>query len=347
MIPYRVKTCGVALVVLFVSACATAPKGASKADDEQAAANTQPADRKETQPRVTYQSDADYIGDVIHNIGQDVGGSLVLANGAELRTTGPVNFRQTPFSTVAKTLATGAHCGIQECNGYLFLYPDNLPNYETLINVSLVGKLDPAYSSVTTAVNFGYGTRIHAAFAVLSHVLGITVVADNAVADVKCGEVALSEIPLEAALEAILKSANVVAFNVDSTPEYVFLSAKQNTNPRELMIHPETLDEHKNNVLNKKVSVCLPEPQNNQGHFVAAVGATKLSEVLPTLSQQLRVPVVAEKELEDFPVNPVVMTNVRMRTALDLLVRQWLKPDFGYQVLNDRILIRRKDPEKK
>jgi len=342
----RLRTCGAGILCCLMVACATTREAGTKTHEE-SPANTQPANPKETQPKVTFQTDEDYIGDIIHSIGQQVGGSMVLANGAELRFAGPENFRQANYAAVAKKLATSAKCAVQECDGYLFLYPEDLPNYDTLINVSLVGKLDPTYSSITTAMTFGYGTRIHAAFAVLSHVLGITIVADNAVADVKCGEVTLGEVPLDAALEAILKSARIVTFNLDSTPEYIFLSSPQNKNPRELLINPDALDEHQKAVLNKKVSVYLPEPQNDQGHFVAALGASHLVDVLPTLSQQLRVPVVAERELEQFPVNPVVLNNVRMRTALDLIVRQWLRPEFGYQVLSDKILLRRKDPEKK
>jgi len=64
--------------------------------------------------------------------------------------------------------------------------------------------------------------------------------------------------------------------------------------------------------------------------------------VLDSLSQQLGILVVAEKGLEDLPVNPVVLNNVRVQTAMDLLIRQWLIPDFGYQVAGDRIVIRRR-----
>jgi hypothetical protein len=34
------------------------------------------------------------------------------------------------------------------------------------------------------------------------------------------------------------------------------------------------------------------------------------------------------------------MTNVRLSTALDLVIRQWLIPNYGYQVTHDRIVIR-------
>ena len=185
MTSVRSRMCIAVLLSFLAAACATTSKEKQDTAQPQAAANTEPANRKETQPRVTFQSDEDYVGDIIHGIGQKSGGSLVLVNGAELRIAGPVNFRQTNFTAVADNLANSANCAIQECNGYLFMYPDDAPEYEKLTNISLTGKLDPAFGSITTAMTFGYGTRIHAAFAVLSHVLGITVVADNAVADVK------------------------------------------------------------------------------------------------------------------------------------------------------------------
>ncbi|MBI5095301.1 MAG: hypothetical protein HZB26_23060 [Candidatus Hydrogenedentes bacterium] len=345
--------CVVIILSCIVAACASTPKdkqGAAAGKKSAAAATADAAagtaSRTDTQPRVTLQTGDNYVGDIIHELGQKVGGSLVLTNGAELRAVGPLNFHQANYMVVAKTLAEAANCAIQECGGYLFLYPADIPSYSALTNVSLTGKLDPAYGEARSAMTFGYGTRVYAAFSVLSHVLGITVVADNAVADMRCGELTLGEIPIEAALEAILKSARVVAFNVDSTPEYIFFSTQQNTAARDLLLNPDALNEHETNVLNKKVSVYLPEPQKDPAHFVASEGASKLAEILPALSKQLGVPVVAEEEIENLPVNPVVMNNVRMRTALDLLIRQWLQPDFGYQVLSDKILIRRRDKEK-
>ncbi|NJL72818.1 MAG: hypothetical protein HC888_15280 [Candidatus Competibacteraceae bacterium] len=65
-----------------------------------------------------------------------------------------------------------------------------------------------------------------------------------------------------------------------------------------------------------------------------------LEAVLPALTAQLGILVEASPEARDLPVNPCVLPGVRLRTALDLLVRQWPLPRYGYEVLPDRILIR-------
>jgi LysM repeat protein len=60
------------------------------------------------------------------------------------------------------------------------------------------------------------------------------------------------------------------------------------------------------------------------------------------LSRQLGITIVAEKGLEGAPIKTGLMNDVRVSTALDLLVRQWPVPEFGYQFTQDRIVIRRR-----
>ena len=146
------------------------------------------------------------------------------------------------------------------------------------------------------------------------------------------------------ALEALLKSARVTpgSFQVDSTPEYTFISAIQNSNPKMTLLNPETLDAAQNALLDAQVDVALPLPNQDPAHLEIKAGATPLGQVLKTLSQQLGTPVAAEPGLEELPVNPCAFNHVRVRTAVDLLIRQWPVAEFGYELTGGQILIERR-----
>ena len=93
-------------------------------------------------------------------------------------------------------------------------------------------------------------------------------------------------------------------------------------------------------MLGREVRVMLPFPQDDPEHLQGRIGASTLGEVLEGLSDQLGVPVTADANMHRLPVNPAVMTNVRVATALDLLIRQWLVPEFAYAVDDTGIHLR-------
>ena len=68
----------------------------------------------------------------------------------------------------------------------------------------------------------------------------------------------------------------------------------------------------------------------------------RLGELLPTLSSQLGVQVTADAGMANFPVLPMTCRNVPIRTALDLLVRQWPVAGFGYAVTPSGIRLGRR-----
>ncbi len=290
---------------------------------------------------VTADITATNLGDAVRAVGEAHGGNLVLMGGAEPRPVTPANFKRAELSEVATSLAAAAGLAVQETPNYYFLF---LPGYEPLVDVSLTGKLSPGFSLDTTDVTFGSGLRLYTVFAWMGYALDRTIVADNSVADARCGELALQQVPLEAALEAILKSARVHAFAVDSTDEYVFLHNPNNTSPADALLNTNALDSEQEALLNRTVSVILPHAPTPGQPLEMQQHPTDLGQVLNSLTRQLGVTVVAEAGLEELPVNPAVVVNVKVRTALNLLVRQWLVPNYGYQVTHDRIVIRTRQP---
>jgi hypothetical protein len=59
-----------------------------------------------------------------------------------------------------------------------------------------------------------------------------------------------------------------------------------------------------------------------------------LARVLPDLSRALGIPVTADDAMGRLPVNITAFHAIPTEAALDLLVRQWLLPRYGYRIQN-------------
>jgi len=347
----------VLLVCLLLSACATTSRAPVSEDVE----GTQPVSEGEpsvTEPpsRVTLRMKDTTLGEVVRRIGQESSARLVLMNGIERSRIKRISFVNAEPGVVARKLAETARprkeaagtagFAVQECAGYFFIFP---PDYDLLLDLSLAGKLGAPFEERVDRVAFGAYVPLYTVLAWLGRALEVTIVADNAVAAARCGELALSDLPLDQALEAILKSARVAGVTVDATEEFVFLQARDNMSPHSSLLNGDDLTAEQREHLEQRVTVMLPHPPSGADGLRLVGDARRLEDVLDPLSEQLGVPVVAEKGLGELPVNPAVFTQVRVQTALDLLVRQWLVlvPEFGYQFTGDRVVIRRRTAQEK
>jgi len=272
------------------------------------------------------------LGEAVRRFGQEGGRGIVLMKGLEDRPATLPHDRKT--ESVAHHLAKQADCAVQELPGYCFLYPSAEP-YDALAEFSLEGRLDSAYDGAEAAISFGSGTRLFSALAMLGEATGHTLVADNSLAELQVGELVLDRLPLEQALEALLKSARIARPNVDSTDEYIFIAGQVNRNPRSLLLNADTLTAEQRALLDKRVDVYLPQRPEEGTRLMLGVAAAPLGKTLGSLSRQLGVGIEVQRGLEKLPVNPSVFRNVRVGTALDLIVRQWLEPVFGYEVTPD------------
>jgi len=282
------------------------------------------------------QQENSTLGGTVRRIGEISTTNLVLLCGGGERPIPPVSFRRANTKKVARKLQEISGYLVQECPSYSFIYPYG---YNQLEAISLAGKIEPALADINVDVAFGENMPLYWTFSWLSHVLGVTIIADNAVAEAKCGELTLSNVPLGDALEAIAKSARLVQFEVESTNEYIFFRTSDNISEKNQLLNPDPLDEHQEALLNKRINLLLPDLPVNPNKIDLPEGAQSLEAVRDVLEAQLGVRVVFEPELGILPINPAVMKNVRMRTALDLLIRQWLVPDFGYYVFEDIVCI--------
>ena len=302
-----------------------------------------PAKEKKAKPekpkadRVTLELPASRLGEAIRSIGEQTGGNVVLMSGVEDRVLTNVEIKRQPVHDAATHIASLGGLAIEDNPNYTFLFPGG---YEQLLNLTMAGRLDARYTEIKTDAVFGSRLPLYSVFMWMGYALHTSIVADNSVGDARCGELALRQVPLEAAIEAILKSARVAVVQCESTPDYIFLSAAANTNPKSALLEAASNADKQTAILAKKVTLALPYPLHTGQRLELPMQPSQLGDVLPALSEQLGIRVVAEKGLEKFPVNPFYVRDVSVQTAMDLLIRQWLVPNYGYQVLDDRIVIR-------
>ena len=103
-------------------------------------------------------------------------------------------------------------------------------------------------------------------FALISHLLDTTIVADNVIAEAEAGEAALGAMPLDQALTALLKAARVLHVVPEGTDEYLFLRFPGNQSASSQLLNPESLDDAARAMLERRVSVVLPVPAGTARH---------------------------------------------------------------------------------
>lgn len=272
---------------------------------------------------------------MLGTIGRELGASsekgIVLMYGIEERIVGPYDLDDAKYGVIVRRLAADADCEVLEKPNYFFVYP---PGYARLADLSLHGTLHARYRQSTVAVALGAGTPLHQAFAILGQATETTIVADNAIAAARTGELALDTLPLDDALEAILQSARVPSnvFRLESTEEFIFIRSTGNRHPKNLLWMEEDMTQDLQPSLERRVDLTLPNRSAYGSPPRFDTDARPLRSVLASLSEQLGLRVEIDPALGQLPVNPVVMNDVRIGTAMELLIRQWLRPDFIYEV---------------
>lgn len=333
-------------VILLLALCACSTNGkegktVAKPAPPDAAQEPPTAAAKPSFNAVTFSHPASPLGDMLRAFGERAGGGFVLMSGLEERATPAVDFKNEPYDRAITAFAASIHSTTTHTPHYYLILP---PDYGVLQQVTLAEKLDPAYRSLTAGAVFGAKTPLFAVFSALSRSLEITIVADNYVAEARCGELHLPDLPLPVILEAVLQSARIGAdaFVLESTPEYIFFRAPRNESPASLRVETASAPPDAQALLDKPVSLSLPPAAESQDTFVYASEPLPLHSALYALSEQLGIEVVAQRRLADIPINPCVFNKVRLATALDLLIRQWPLAQFGWELQPGRILLRQR-----
>jgi hypothetical protein len=328
---------GLGLVCGAVCAgCATAPDDPTPVTQETAVAVAVVAD---PDAEISWTLEATQLGPALRSLGETARGGAVLMKGLEEHPVGPHSTVNLAPRAILDILAREAQCRTDRADGYVFIYP---PGYEVLAGLTLGATLTGKFDREVLPFSLGAGTALYDAFALLSYYHDVTIIADNAVADAESGELYLRGVSLQNAIESILKSARVVpdSFAIISTDHYLYIHSLDNPPRSSVLLNGASLNAEEAARLGQRVNLRLPKPPDDARHFEVVRGAMSLRDALPIISQQLGISVRAEERLYDFPVNPTVMNDLPLRTALDLLVAPWLLPQFGYELDGDNVTIR-------
>lgn len=321
------------LPVLLAVSCTTTPTAPEAEVDAKATASQAPSGTA-----IPFSVEAGPLAFAVRSMGERYREGVVLMAGVDGVNMPARRFESATADAVLRWIAETAGLQRTDNDGYSFLYPDT---YGVLNAVSLEDDLPAAFDELRAAVAFGTATPLFDALAFLSETLELAIVADQAVAESPLGEVALDVSPLPVILEALLKSARVPpdAFEVDATNEYILIRSVANPAQRTLLLNEDRLRANERAMLGRRVNVRLPAPSNDPDVMIGRFGARPLGELLPELSRQLGVPVRAAEGVETLPVNPMVLPNVTVRTALALIIAQWPVDAFGYRVDANGVLI--------
>ncbi|HPU96402.1 MAG TPA: hypothetical protein PLO53_00405 [Candidatus Hydrogenedentes bacterium] len=281
------------------------------------------------------------LGDVARLLGETIGGRLAVMAGLEEYPVRGTDHRNTTFGAVADYLAASAQSRALELPQGWFICP---PGYELLAQMNVRDRLPARYTGIAATVAFGAKTPLYNVFSVLSHNLNINIVGDNYITEARCGELFLDDASLSDTLEMILMSARVPPSElvVEATDEYILLASGRNPRNSPALLNPEALEDPDTAALMERVvpMVVLPSPGANPLEVAFGGQPDTLKEVLTPLSRQLGIPVAAYRSMGDIPITPCLFRNIRVRTVIELILRQWPVDTFGYKVSAERILLR-------
>lgn len=288
---------------------------------------------------MTYAAPVAILSEAVRQIGNQRAGGVVLMHGLGYQTIPEVDWDKTSFTDALKDIVQKA--GLQRAAGpyYDFLYP---AGYEPLLDINMASRSHASVQQASASLALGDGATLASALALLSHSTGVTVVADNAIGEARTGELWLPASPLPVLLDAILKSARVPAADaqVESGENYLLLHTGQ---PQpDTLLNAAALTPDLRAWLDAPATVYLPEPPAASGRLPLMFAPRTLAESATALSQQLGMRVSIEHGIEDLPVNQCTLINLPRHRVLDLLIRQWLVPQFGYEVTPEGVTIRRR-----
>lgn len=327
-----------------LTVCSTVPSQAPAPEDETApdrrsAKTVGPnVPQAETEIPSEFTFDRGPLALFVREFNSWCGRNLVLINGLELIQVGPYEFQNQPPDSVLDRVAEDAALKIHHAASYDLLLTEG---YESLSRLDMKNAIDPELASRKADVRFGADTPLYAAFALVGQALDTTLIGDNIVAGATSGEVQLTGVTFADALTALLQSARVAEGNVRVQAEenLTFLYAPGNPLRTDLLLNADEIDPAARAILDRRISLTLPYPPDSPEHLRGDVGAVRLQACLDSASEQLGVRLMTDARAADLPVNPAVMHDVTMRTALRLLIHQWPVSDYGYVFVPEGIRI--------
>jgi len=273
------------------------------------------------------------IGGIVRELGRQTHRSVVLMNGLEFYYAGPYSLGEMSAADAVKRTAADSGMVLHRERAFDFIHA---PGFEALNDFRPSASLDRSLARIPVSIRLGADTPLYGALALLSHSYRVTLVADNVVASALCGETSLSDVALGDALDVILRSARLTdaTCRVQSSGNTMLLYSTSSAQRAHLFAGASTTRPAS---LDKRVTLYLPEPPADPKNLLEKSGATPLANVLGALSKQLDVKVEADRRCQPLPVNPCVLVDVPIETALRLIIQQWPLPHYGYTATEDTI----------
>jgi len=342
------------LIVLLSAGCASTPEPEPESSAEpgpgpmvpaegpaevvEATTAPTPAPPPPAPGRVTLEAEVAILNETVREMGRQEAGGIVLMHGVGFETIPEVDWNREPFDDALEEILFKADLLAKRRPYYSFVFP---PGYEALTNIDMTKLLPSDFSQASASVALGDGTFMSSALALLSHSTGITIVADNAVGAARTGELWLPTAPLPEVLDAILQSARVVMRDLIVEPSYPYVFLRTDRPQRETLLSPNLTNDQRAWLM-ERATVYLPQPPATPDRLPVAAEATTLEEALPQLSAQLGRRVTIDPTLRELPVSQCAFIDLPRGNILDLLIRQWLVPRFGYEVSDAGVVIRRR-----
>jgi len=337
--PVKVALC-VAALAAAPMACAstptdTQPQAAEPASEPILLAQARTTGRKApSQPGVEFESAKSSIALLARELSEKTGRSLVVMNGLEMTEVGPYEKKKRAAAEWVDLIATDAKLRVVRGATYDFLFP---AGYEAVASAPVGPNLEQSLGSRRTTLHVEFGTPLFAALALLSHSLQSAIVADNIVSDARCGETHLLNVTVSEALDALLMSARIPGRSIvlRSEPHSTFIYSAGR--PLRQALHFDPAGHARPEWLDRQVTLYLPVAPSEPGHLQGYGRAIPLSACLPELARQTGLRFEADARTSSLPINPAVIPNVRVETALDLIINQWPLPHFGYRTEGDTV----------
>lgn len=332
--PADCRLAAVCFILLLTGACSTLKKPESSVDAPPTASTEKPVFGK-----VNFSHDVGPVGDVLRAFGEQQGGGFVLMSGLEERAVSAIQIKQDSYEDAMRKFAEAISCACVSNPWHYTILP---ADYTHLQELNIGDSLHERYRPLRAQAVFGAKTPLYVVFAALSANLNLTILADNYIAEARCGEIHLPDAPLEAILEAVLLSARIApeSLAVESTEQYIFFKDTKNESSASMQLSADNLTEAQQALLNRPASLVLPGVSDKTAESIFALEPVPLREALQPITDQLGVPLAVQKRLADVLINPCVFNEVPLSIVFDLILRQWPMPVAGWELRPDGVLIR-------
>lgn len=276
------------------------------------------------------------LGQLVRSLGSEFDRSIVLMNGVEYYFAGPYRPEAMARRDFTTRLAEDTGMLISRLPTYDFIYP---PGFDSLLEFSPSQRLSPRTANINTSIRIGADTPLYGALALLSHSHGVTLVADNVIASALCGETRLHAVSLGDAIDAILRAARLsdATCSIDVEGEAALFYTPRADRRSNVLTNPS--DTARPAALDRHVSLYLPAPPEDPRRLLEESRAVSLEICAQRIGEQLGMRIEFDRSCGRLPVNPCVMSDVTIETAMRLLIQQWPLPHYGYTATEDTIRI--------